>query len=547
MQPTPPLPETLNGQSVRALSDESVCWSHAAYTSWIIGCSLLVVTRIAGITRQSLWYDEGYTLTLASSSTFHEFAHRFAGLTTSEHLQPLYYLLLFVWSRIAGVSDFALRAPSALASIGSGLLIYRIGTYLPHATRRFALAATLLYTVSSFSLFYAQEARPYALSQFIAFAVLASWIRNKQTLQARNRWFAFLCGVCTLCSLFTLLLLGSLALADLLAERSLRVWIHIWRLPMAVCTVAFSFYIVVSLQVFPHIIAKDVTSLKQPLWMNAWYMLYSLAFGTTLPPSSHLLRGAHKMQTALQFWPVILPASLVLLALIVGAYLLLRKASDLHPASKAIALTAVFYSLALFGGLGLTGHINLLPRHASVLFAILFVLGSLVALQLSRSRSIAGIVCFSGALVGLTLMNLLSIGFYRYNSDFRKDDYRAAAHALSSDSTNVYMPEGQPALLEHYGARVIDVTAVNPDKLAEVLRTRSHGAPQVHLILNESRGFLWDHSDGVTAELSTSYACIEDWHLSYMDSLTCTLKPLPRNDGESGTLLSQMGQAVHAR
>src|SRR5580698_7356971 len=79
----------------------------------------LCLTRIIGLTHQSLWFDEGYTFNLASSPDFSSFLKTFAGYTTSEHLQPVYYFFMFLWSRLAGTSDIALRLPSALFSAAS--------------------------------------------------------------------------------------------------------------------------------------------------------------------------------------------------------------------------------------------------------------------------------------------------------------------------------------------------------------------------------------------------------------------------------------------
>ncbi len=152
-----------------------------APTAWelaVLLC-LLVASRFAGLTHQSLWYDEGYTVTLGSAANFHEFWLRFGNFTTSEHLQPLYYLLIFLWSRVAGVSDAALRAPSAVFSIASGVAAYFAVKVLAGGRRTIVLLAATALVCSSFSLYYAQEARPYALLQFLAFLLLAIFLRNR--------------------------------------------------------------------------------------------------------------------------------------------------------------------------------------------------------------------------------------------------------------------------------------------------------------------------------------------------------------------------------
>jgi uncharacterized membrane protein len=219
-------------------------WSAYAWEFAGLVC-LLAVSRFAGLTHQSLWYDEGYTVALGSASSFHEFWLRFGNFTTSEHLQPLYYLLMFLWSRVAGVSDAALRAPSAVFSIGSGIAACFVVNALAGGRRKLVLLAGTALVASSFSLYYAQEARPYALLQFLAFLLLAIFLRHRAADEespsslASRIGFGITCGLCFLGSPFTTLLVLCLAASDLAVTQGWRRWLRFWALPALISVVSF--------------------------------------------------------------------------------------------------------------------------------------------------------------------------------------------------------------------------------------------------------------------------------------------------------------------
>ncbi len=107
--------------------------------------------------RQSLWYDEAFSLAVARAGwpTF------WAALLSDGVHPPGYYLLLRAGLRFFGDSEFALRFPSVLAGTLAVPLIYRLGQVLGGG--RWGLAAALLLALNPFALWYAQEARMYGL------------------------------------------------------------------------------------------------------------------------------------------------------------------------------------------------------------------------------------------------------------------------------------------------------------------------------------------------------------------------------------------------
>ena len=105
---------------------------------------------------QSLWNDEGNSY-VQSIRSFSDIAYN-AGLDIHP---PGYYWLLSGWRLLTGTSEFALRSLSVIASLLSIAFAYALGRRLFGWSA--ALSAALLIAFNTFSIYYAQEARMYAL------------------------------------------------------------------------------------------------------------------------------------------------------------------------------------------------------------------------------------------------------------------------------------------------------------------------------------------------------------------------------------------------
>lgn len=105
---------------------------------------------------QSLWHDEGNSYVQATRPL-----DEIAANAARDIHPPLYYWMLAIWRGVAGESEFALRFPSAFASLITVALTYAIGRRLFAPMAGFAAAVFI--TLNTFSIYYAQETRMYAL------------------------------------------------------------------------------------------------------------------------------------------------------------------------------------------------------------------------------------------------------------------------------------------------------------------------------------------------------------------------------------------------
>jgi uncharacterized membrane protein len=127
--------------------------------AWLLAGIILVgaLLRFATLSVQSFWFDEATTWQIVS----HGLGHVFAQVPRTESTPPLYYVLLWLWSRAFGLSEAGLRSFSALCGTATIAVVWATGRRL--ASQRVGLIAALLAATNPFLVWYSQEARAYSL------------------------------------------------------------------------------------------------------------------------------------------------------------------------------------------------------------------------------------------------------------------------------------------------------------------------------------------------------------------------------------------------
>jgi uncharacterized membrane protein len=127
---------------------------------------MAVSLRWSGLASQSLWNDEGYTVWISQFSP-----KEIWSILQSDTSAPLYYILLHYWVALFGISESSLRAFSVCFGILSLPLFYMIASKILQSRTAVALA-TMLYSVCFFQVWYAREARCYALLVFLSLGIV---------------------------------------------------------------------------------------------------------------------------------------------------------------------------------------------------------------------------------------------------------------------------------------------------------------------------------------------------------------------------------------
>jgi mannosyltransferase len=202
----------------RALRERSFAldrdlWVLVALTA--LGAAL----RFATLGHQGYWYDEAVTVDLVR----HPLTAMLREIPHTESTPPLYYVLAWGWSRVAGTGEFGLRALSALAGTLTVPLVYDAGARL--ASRRSGLIAAALVAFNPLLIWYGQEARAYALVTLLAAGSFALFARLLRAPRPGWRLFAAWTVVSALALVthyFAAFLIGGEAIALLVAVRTKR-------------------------------------------------------------------------------------------------------------------------------------------------------------------------------------------------------------------------------------------------------------------------------------------------------------------------------------
>jgi mannosyltransferase len=162
------------------VTENTQAWrQHGAPLIIILGGIALRLYRLGA---DSLWYDETVSAHLASKSIPDLIAH-----TALDIHPPGYYVLLHIWTQLAGDTEFAL----AFFSLVFGVLLIPLTYTLARRLlgRAGALWATLLVAISPFNLWYSQEVRMYTLGAALGLVTL--WctlkITNQQISKSANQ------------------------------------------------------------------------------------------------------------------------------------------------------------------------------------------------------------------------------------------------------------------------------------------------------------------------------------------------------------------------
>lgn len=153
---------------------------------------LAFLLRVFRIGEQELWIDEAFSFHMATLPSGLWKALRI------ENSPPLYYLFLRGWVPFAGITESAMRLPSAFFGALGVVAAITAGWRLFNA--RVGLWAGAVMALSPIHIYYSQEARGYA---FLTFALIVTYMLLVRALEqpSRGRWV--LTGLAALVSVYT--------------------------------------------------------------------------------------------------------------------------------------------------------------------------------------------------------------------------------------------------------------------------------------------------------------------------------------------------------
>jgi mannosyltransferase len=373
--------------------------------------ALAAALRLSTLDLQSFWYDEAFTpvhvLHPSLAATLHSVVH-------TENSPPLWYALVWGWSRIFGTGEIALRLPSALAGVATVAVAWGIGWEL--AGRRAAIVTAALVAVNPLFIWYSQEARAYGLFVFLAALAMLCFLRaDRQPTPRRLAEFAVSGALALVTHYFAVFLLAPMCLW--LLRRPLRPWLprrarasdRDWRARL----VAVGALGAVGLALVPLAVAQGGHGTQ---WIGAWPLSERLE---AIP--QYYLTGysgaplGHGVQL------------LVALAILAGVgYGLWRTLTPRESDGALLALAIAASGVLIPVALAAAGADYLAPRN--LVAAMIPVTATIAVIVAARRTGRAGM-----ALAGVIVLAFLAISVdVDLSPRLQRGDWRGLAHALSA-------------------------------------------------------------------------------------------------------------------
>jgi mannosyltransferase len=386
-------------------------------TQLAVGLTLAAAAlRFATLDVQSIWLDEGATIALVHRG----FSGMLSHLPSSESSPPLYYVLVWAWTKVFGAGPLGFRSFSALAGTLTVPVLYVGGREI---SPRVGLWAAALATVNPALYYYSQEARCYALLILFSAGALVLWQRALKVPSTRR--LALWTGVSILA-----LLTHYFAAFLFVPEAIVLAWRVGWRRMIAPAGAV----VAVGVALLP-LAMRQREGGKKAAWIEA------------TPLKSRIAQTAKEFVVGvygpLEYVTAALGGLLVLAVLV----LLLRRAGALErSAARGVAIViAVALLIPLAGS----------ATHAVDVFDGRNVIGTcgavliLFAIGIGCTRAGA-----TGALLGLCLcaLSLAVIVGIDVNPGYQRDDWRGAARALASAPA-----DGRAIVVERYGSVPLSV------------------------------------------------------------------------------------------
>ena len=382
---------------------------------------LAFVVCLAAISRQSLWIDEALTAAKASQSDLRGWWQAMLADKASDLQMPLYMIYMWGFAKIAGVSEWALRAaniPWFVAGIAAFIAA------LPSSKK---IAFALVALACPFAWYYLDEARPYAMqlgASLITFAALYRLSRIENlSAQQESRWIAaFFFGIISLCgsSLLGMIWAGAacLSLPVLFSWQRLG---EMARSHRAVCLFALSWLVAIGLYYLWTLkLGARASDVGRTDARNVMFIAYELFGLSGLGPGRLEIR-ADGLSAFVPFAKQLaLYGAVILDLLILGGWQIYR--SQTRRRLLSLGAVVALPMLAILGA-GLMQHFRVLGRHFTPLLpVVLFVLCLGLSARWSRRHWISKPLLFA-----FVILSIASCMSFRLAVRHQKDDYRDAA------------------------------------------------------------------------------------------------------------------------
>jgi mannosyltransferase len=355
--------------------------------------------RVATLGTQSLWLDEAVTAQLVRM----DLHGMLSAIPHSESSPPLYYVLAWLWSRVFGTGEVALRSLPALLGTAMIPVVWALGRRV--GGERAGLAAAALVAVNPMLVWFSQEARAYALLALLGALSALLWLRALEAPRtARVAGWGIVAALALATHYYAIFLVGPQAVWLALRAPTVRARVVAVALPLAAAA------------------ALAPLALSQRANDSAAFIAHSgLARRLAQVPKQFLVGYDAPLESLLA-----IGSALALLLAAVGLARLLAGRARVAPRARADALrlsALTVAALALPALLALAGEDHVVTRNV------------LAALPPAAALAGAGLAAVAprpaaAATAAACALALVAVVGVAVDPALQRDDWRGAARAL---------------------------------------------------------------------------------------------------------------------
>lgn len=414
------------------------------------------------LTKESLWLDE-------LASWFFSGRDLATALRAEPANPPLYYVLLHFWMRVFGSSEAAMRSLSVLPSVATVGLLYVMAKRWYRV--EVALAAAGYCAISSFQIFYAQEARVHAL---LAFLILAASFELWNALNAVDRrsrmahysLYAFLCAVALYSHFMAVFFLAAHGIYVLLRRPKQLAGISV---ALTAAAGAFAPWV---LAVIGEVLESGQH--RRYLLLKLPQTYFSLIFGDTLIPLDE--QAVRNVEAVLSGnWYILAAALFSVGTLLWSARPALREKKEETLFALNLCVTPVVLAFLVSFRIMVFDERYMLS--ASPFLCLILSLG---ALQILKTRAATcrriGEIASRGAVAVFVTLLLVSLYNYYFNPRYGKEQWREAVAYMDERSGRdgaqavVFEPDYLYFCYDYYTRRRLKEVRVTPHLAANIAK-----------------------------------------------------------------------------
>lgn len=381
--------------------------------------------RIFNIDFNSIWLDEGSTFSFSHPSK--SFTDIWNLTASGEFNPPLFHWIEHIMLVLFGSTEIVLRFMPCVFGSLSIPVVYLIGKEI--YSDRVGLVSAFLITISSFHVYYSQEARAYTLLMLIMSLFIYFYIKFKKT----NSWkYAALVGVCA----------------------SLGYWTHFWSLVVIAPIFVFMLIDVIKKRNKESLVPVGIASIIAVISTLPLTSVMLFLFNHRISSPSQW--GMKDLDLLIQYFSWIgynnIITILIFLFLICMGFVIFYKLQK----PLAIELGAVCVFVLVVSVL-ISHTIPMLPRYMITLFPILYVAAGMATVSLYVNyRKVAYVVLAIILITG-------GMSLHTYYTTYTRENWKGYASELSKNTQDgdiiIVLPNYMRLALDFYYNSATDGTS----------------------------------------------------------------------------------------